>query len=86
MKDRRIPDSAMTASSTHSNNGYLAHHGRLDNTGDPGGFWHPESNFEMTCMLLIVRFKLLTSCFGQIIIYSGQIFFPPAFKILIVQV
>ena len=40
IKDRRISDSAMTASSTHPG-GYDAFYGRLDNTGQPRGFWHP---------------------------------------------
>ena len=43
IKDGRIPNSAMTASSVWDD-GYNAFYERLDNTGDPGGFWHPAGN------------------------------------------
>ena len=39
IKSRRVPNSAMTASSSWSTD-YQAFYGRLDNTGNQRGFWH----------------------------------------------
>ena len=42
VEDGRIPDSAMTASSSWSDS-YRAYYGRLNNHRDIGGFWHAGS-------------------------------------------
>ena len=39
IKSRRVPNSAMTASSSWSAD-YQAFYGRLDNTENARGFWH----------------------------------------------
>ena len=44
VKDGRIPDNAMTASSTYFDE-LDAYYGRLDNTGNRKGFWHPARKF-----------------------------------------
>ena len=60
IKDRRIPDSAMTASSYYAI-GYQAYYGRLDNTGEPRGFWHPSGYQRKFYFALNKRFPIFFS-------------------------
>ena len=47
-----VPDSAMTASS-YWDSGYEAFYGRLNNDGDPYGFWHPTGNSVISFLAMV---------------------------------